>query len=375
MISFIDKQFDKNNFKVWLYTPGNQFLGELVVDRPVLNLQLEGLNSTFSFTLPENIETALIVDANANQATIESVVNPRINETLDQFQVEVWYGDLDTDNFQKQRFVIVETPRQWNNDITSFTYKAYSKEYENAFVKIIDWPGVQITEFVDQISRIKASGSNEQFNLSKTPKDERLIRVEIVKDFIYRLVQLSASAEGYQFGSLQPNVASIKVYKFIEQGDQRLLLIKDQHYEILEDEFTQLKRISYNINSAFGGITLQNDDNIFIEFKLEDPVKVDLVRSEDPNIIDEYNFFYNTNNNRITCYVPPVPKVFQPLGVRFYEDAPAGSTVQVKIFYETTSALSPQDPVNKIFVQDGLRIEQVFESLLAYGDEDSNAGK
>lgn len=325
--------------------------------------------------MPENIETALIVDENTNHATIQSVVNPRINESLDQFQVEVWYGDLDTDEFQKQRFIIVETPRQWNNDITSFTYTAYSKEYENVFVRIIDWPGVEITEFVDQSNRVKATGSNEQFNLAKTPKDERLIRVEIVKDFIYRLVQLTASAEGYQFGSLQPNVDSIKVYKFIEQGDQRLLLTKDEHYEILEDEFTKLKRISYNIGASFGGITLANNDNIFIDYKLENPVKLDLIRSESASIIDEYNFFYDTNNNRITCYVPPVPKVFQPLGVRFYEDAPQGSTVQVKIFYETTSALSEQDPVNKIFVKDGLRIEQVFESLLAYGDEDSNAGK
>lgn len=89
MISFIDKQFNKNNFKTWLYTPGGIFLGELVLDNPVLNLQLEGLSSTFSFTLPENIETALIVDAETNHATIQSVVNPRINESLDQFQVEV----------------------------------------------------------------------------------------------------------------------------------------------------------------------------------------------------------------------------------------------------------------------------------------------
>ena len=192
---------------------------------------------------------------------------------------------------------------------------------------------------------------------------------------MYRLVQLTASTEGYQFGSLQPNVDSIKVYKFIEQGNQRLLLTKGEHYEISEDEFTGLKRIVYNINTTFGGITLANNDNIFIDYKLEDPVTLNLIRSDSPSIIDEYNFFYDTNNNRVTCYVPPVPKVFQPLGVRFYEDAPAGSTVQVKIFYETTSSLSPQDPVNKTFVKDGLRIEQVFESLLAYGDEDSNEGK
>ena len=188
-------------------------------------------------------------------------------------------------------------------------------------------------------------------------------------------MQLTASAEGYQFGSLQPRVDTIKVYKFIEAGNQRLLLTKDQHYEIREDEFTGLKRIVYNINSTFGGITLEDNDNIFIEYKLEDPVKLDLVRSDSPSIIDEYNFFYDENNNRITCYVPPVPKVFQPLGVRFYENAPTGSEIQVKIFYETITPLNPQDPSNKIFVKDGLRIEQVFASLLAYGDEDSNAGK
>jgi hypothetical protein len=375
MISFIDKQFDKNNFKTWLYTPGGAFLGELVVDNPVLNLQLEGLNSTFSFTLPENIESGILFDPTTGYTGIQSVVNPRINESLDQFQVEVWYGDLDTDTFQKQRFIIIETPRQWNNDITRFSYTAYSKEYENAFVRIIDWPGVEITEFVDQNNRVKGSGSNEQFNLARTPKDQRLIRVEIVKDFIYRLVQLTASAEGYQFGSLQPNIETIKVYKFVEQGNQRLLLTKGQHYEILADEFTDLKRISYTIGSNFGGITLSNNDNIFIEYKLENPVKIDLIRSDTPSIIDEYNFFYDQANNRITCYVPPVPQVFQPLGVQFYENAPVGSTVQVKIFYETLSSLNPSDPVNKIFTKDALRIEQVLTSILNYGDEDSTEGK
>jgi hypothetical protein len=82
MISFIDKQLDKENFKVWLYSPGSDFLGELIVDKPVLNLELEGLVSSFSFTIPENID---IVDQNK----LNTIVNPRLNETLDQFQVEV----------------------------------------------------------------------------------------------------------------------------------------------------------------------------------------------------------------------------------------------------------------------------------------------
>jgi hypothetical protein len=60
------------------------------VDRPVLNLELEGLISTFEFSIPENIETALVFQENIETRTeIQSVVNPRLNETLDQFQVEV----------------------------------------------------------------------------------------------------------------------------------------------------------------------------------------------------------------------------------------------------------------------------------------------
>lgn len=338
-----------------------------------MNLQLEGLNSTFSFTLPENIESGVVLNE-TGFSTIQSVVNPRINESLDQFQVEVWYGDLDTDDFQKQRFIIIETPREWNNDITRFSYRAFSKEYENVFVRIIDWPGVEITEFVDEQTERHPNGVNRTFSLSKTPRDERLIRVEIVKDFIYRLVQLTASAEGYQFGSLQPNVESIQVYKFIE-GNPGILLTEGEHYEIRADEFTDLNSISYILDNPFGGVTLESGDNVYIEYKLEEPVKLDLIRSESSSIIDEFNFFYNSNNNSITCYVPPVPQVFDPLGVQFYEEAPVGSTVKIKIFYETDDALSPSDPINKTFVKDGLRMEQVFESILEYGDEDSTEGK
>lgn len=139
MISFIDKQLDQNNFKVWLYSPGGSFLGELIVDRPVLNLELEGLISTFEFTIPENIETAVVTeDGGVTQTELTTVVNPRLNETLDQFQVEVWYGDLKTDNFQKQRFIIIDTPNSFADDITSFTYRAYSREYENRFIRLVD---------------------------------------------------------------------------------------------------------------------------------------------------------------------------------------------------------------------------------------------
>lgn len=96
-----------------------------------MTLQLEGLISTFDFTIPENID--IVEDSG-----LTSIVNPRLNEALNQFQVEVWYGDLNTGNYQKQRFIIVDTPNAFANDITRFSYRAYSKEYENKFVRVLN---------------------------------------------------------------------------------------------------------------------------------------------------------------------------------------------------------------------------------------------
>jgi hypothetical protein len=60
----------------------------------MLNLQLEGFMSTFEFDIVENIEKAdaLVYNSTLQRNEVEqltSVVNPRLNETLDQFQVEI----------------------------------------------------------------------------------------------------------------------------------------------------------------------------------------------------------------------------------------------------------------------------------------------
>jgi hypothetical protein len=60
----------------------------------MLNLQLEGFMSTFEFDIVENIEKAdaLVYNSTLQRNELEqltSVVNPRLNETLDQFQVEI----------------------------------------------------------------------------------------------------------------------------------------------------------------------------------------------------------------------------------------------------------------------------------------------
>lgn len=178
--------------------------------------------STFEFDIVENIERASNINYNATLQRNEvielsSTVNPRLNETLDQFQVEVWYGDLATDSYQKQRFIIIDTPNSFGNDITKFHFKAYSREYENKFIRIIDWPGVLIREFKD-IKNIDAIANTEQeatFNLAQRPKDADLIRVEIVKDFVYRLPGLNAQPGSFTF-SVGAKQSTIKIYAKID---------------------------------------------------------------------------------------------------------------------------------------------------------------
>jgi hypothetical protein len=179
--------------------------------------------STFEFDIVENIEKAdpLIYNALLQRNEVQqltSIVNPRLNETLDQFQVEVWYGDLATTGYQKQRFIIIDTPNSFGNDITKFHFKAYSREYENKFIRIIDWPGVLIREFKD-IKNINTTANTEQettFNLAQNPKDTDLIRVEIVKDFVYRLPGLNAQPGSFTF-SVGAKQSTIKIYAKINE--------------------------------------------------------------------------------------------------------------------------------------------------------------
>lgn len=385
MISFIDKHLDQNNFKVWLYTPGGQFLGELLVDRPVLTLQLEGLVSTFEFSIPENLEVATIVDNNGtDQTVLQSIVNPRLNEALDQFQVEVWYGDLTTDGYQKQRFIIIDTPNSFVDDITQFRYKAYSKEYENRFIRILDWPGVLIKEYVQTFNFTNPNTFNTEqvVALPRTPKDNRLVRVEIVKDFVQRLVSKLASDGGrYDFASLQPDITTLKLYKYVEGGTD-VLLVEDEDYTVLTDEYTGLNSIQYILGSK-----LSDNDPVYIEYKLQDPLTLSLVRATSPNSLGEFDFYYYEEQtvdpdtgsgiaaDSIRLKIPNIPSLFSPAGVTTYDAEPhPDSRIQVKAYYEPIT-FSAGDETFENITKDALTIQQVMGSLLQYGDEDASAGK
>jgi len=221
-----------------LYSPGGTFLGELIVDNPRLNLQLEGTVSTFEFEIVENIDRITSLSYNfelqRNESTgLNSEINPRLNEALDQFQVEVWYGDLDTQNYQKQRFIIIDTPNSFGNDITRFSYKAYSRDYENRFIRVLDWPGILINEYVDTFTATSYN-VEQSFELSYIPRDERLVRVDLVKDFIQRLINIKPSNTPLEF-SFTPNIDTVKIFK-----NSGVALVRDRDYFLAIDDFTEL---------------------------------------------------------------------------------------------------------------------------------------
>jgi hypothetical protein len=67
-----------------------QLLGELKVDNLSVSIKLQDI-STINFDLPENIFGQF---------------NPRLSEVLDNYIVELWYGDLS--NPTTQRFIITK---------------------------------------------------------------------------------------------------------------------------------------------------------------------------------------------------------------------------------------------------------------------------
>jgi hypothetical protein len=196
------------------------------------------------------------------------------------------------------------------------------------------------------------------------------VRVELVQDFVQRLVGKIATANTpYSFSTLQPKEETIKVFKYVE-GSTDILLVKDQDYEILVDEYTGLLSIQYLIGSQ-----LSENDPVYIEYRLAEPATISLIRSEDPSLLGEFDYFYNENNGTIKVRIPRIPHVFLPNTVEDYDTTiPADSAILIKTYYEPIF-FSPSDEIEENITKDGLTIKQVIDSLLLLGDEDNNDGK
>jgi hypothetical protein len=126
------------NHKVYLYKPdgsSSSFLGELIVDNLKVDLKLQDISS-ISFRIPE---------------VINGEVNPRIDEVLDSYIVELWYGRIDgvyeNGDFEKVRFRIYSTPLEFAEYKYLHSYSGYSIESDLEFKQIVSWPGIEVKDF------------------------------------------------------------------------------------------------------------------------------------------------------------------------------------------------------------------------------------
>jgi hypothetical protein len=104
-------------------------LGELKVDNLTTSIKLQDI-STISFDIPENIFGEF---------------NPRLDDVLDNYIVELWYGDLSNPTIQ--RFVIIKTPMEYNNGLKKYSYQGDSIEGTLEFQQMLNWGGIQVKDF------------------------------------------------------------------------------------------------------------------------------------------------------------------------------------------------------------------------------------
>jgi len=107
-------------------------LGELKVDNLRVSLKLQDI-STINFDIPENIF---------------GEINPRLDEVLDNYIIELWYGDI-TDNTTAiiQRFVITKSPLEYENGVKRYCYEGNSLEHGLEFKQLLSWEGVKVKDF------------------------------------------------------------------------------------------------------------------------------------------------------------------------------------------------------------------------------------
>jgi hypothetical protein len=129
------------NHKVYLYKPdGTTFLGELIVDNLKADIKLQEI-STVSFRIPE---------------VINNQVNLRVDEVLDSYIIELWYGRVDgvygNGDFEKIRFRIYSTPLEFADYQYLHSYAGYSIESDLEFKQITSWRGIEVKDFFRTIT-------------------------------------------------------------------------------------------------------------------------------------------------------------------------------------------------------------------------------
>jgi hypothetical protein len=197
-----------NNYKVFLYKPeavsvtannaGPYFLGELLVDNLDVSIKLQDI-STVNFTLPR---------------VINNTANTRIDEVLDGYVIELWYGDLSgtlNQDYYKYRFTIYTTPLSFTDDKFLHSYTGYSLEALTELKMLVSWPGIEISDFFRKVS---------YNNNGTTPKFIEAKNTSVGGNFEYTI---TTSGSGSHYITLTPTTAvAADIDIFVYEVRQRL---------------------------------------------------------------------------------------------------------------------------------------------------------
>lgn len=143
-----------DNYRIFLYKPSGEFKGELIVNNLNVTMSIESFSS-ISFDIPENINL---------------IPNTRLDDILDNYEVELWYGDISNNgvNADKVRFVIYKTPLSFDNNVRTYSYSGTSKESILENKTISNWPGILKADFYRKIIYNNINNKFEEITSSTT---------------------------------------------------------------------------------------------------------------------------------------------------------------------------------------------------------------
>lgn len=173
----------KKNYVVSLFKPSGEYQGKLLVDNVQVKLDLQGL-STMSFSIPEYVA---------------GILNPRLNEVLDNFEIELEYGNIETYKTKKERFIIRKQPLGFSNDITTFNFDAVSKQVMLEDKKIVSWGGIKKLRYYETTTA----------NFTST-----------------LLVNLSPRIENFTINGIINDLITVQVFRIDTKTSTEILLLK-----------------------------------------------------------------------------------------------------------------------------------------------------
>lgn len=317
------------NYKLYLYKPAGQasdFLGELLVDNLNAQIKLHDI-STISFTIPESIN---------------GVTNPRLDQVLDSYVVELRYGkDVSTDGGEhsKIRFTIFSTPLEFSDNIRKYSYSGYSLESLLEFKNVTNWAGIEVKDFFRTV-KYNNSAATPRFTEPGTPSN-----------FSYT-ISTSSNTRGTKYITVNPTTATATPLDIFI-------------YEVRRDTTiaNKIKEVPY-VRYAGTGVNDTNFRDGYYFLTLDGSGNVTAINIAVPGTFDEFDGQPSTTELFFKLYDNPLSRHFA-IGVNRitqdpYTDMYIDLAHQADLGDDTPTYGSYTFSTQSIYSKNGLKLEQVL---------------